>query len=168
MNRALRSLAAAAAALMLLIPAVAQSTRTAAEDGVRVYHREVFTYQRGGRPDPFQPLLRADDMALRVEDLRVSGITYSPNARESMVVFVTSDDKRRLRMRVGDRVGNMTVARIYPRRVDVRVDELGVSRTHTLEVQRVQQLEPGSDGGADAPAQQQPQQVSPQPRQPGA
>src|SRR5215218_1067267 len=64
-----------------------------------VYRREVFRYQRGGRPDPFQPLLTAAELGFRVEDLRLTAIIYSPGGNRSVAVFATGDSARRYRLR---------------------------------------------------------------------
>src|SRR5829696_1891191 len=83
-----------------------------------VYRREVFRYQRGGRPDPFQPLLTAAELGFRVEDLRLTAIIYSPAGNRSVAVFATGDSARRYRLHQGQRMGTMTVLRILPQRVD--------------------------------------------------
>ena len=101
-----------------------------------VYRREVFRYQRGGRPDPFQALLSAAELGFRVEDLRLTAIIFSPDARRSVAVFAEGDSARRYRMHQGQRLGTMTVMRIWPQRVDVRVDEFGGSRLQTILLQR--------------------------------
>ncbi|HET7464781.1 MAG TPA: hypothetical protein VFJ82_26295 [Longimicrobium sp.] len=112
-----------------------------------VYRREVFRYLRGGRPDPFSPLLTAAELGFRVEDLRLTSIIFSPDARRSIAVFAEGDSARRYRLHQGQRLGTMTVLRIWPQRVDVRVDEFGGSRLQTILLQRAQRLE-----AATAPA----------------
>lgn len=109
------------------------------EGGV-VYRREVFTYSGRGRPDPFRPLLGAEDLGVRVEDLRLTSVIYNPNPAQSIAVFIGADSSR-MRLRVGQRTGNITVTAIYPRRVDLRVDEFGVSRGHSILLKR-QPIEP--------------------------
>jgi len=140
-------LAAAVAALALAPVAPAQRpaaaapgvTRPTAEvPAVEVYEREVFRYQRGGRPDPFQALLTAAELGFRVEDLRLTSIVYSPTPRLSLAVFAEGDSARRYRLRTGQRLGTMTVLRIYPQRVDVRIDEFGGSRVETIQLRRAQ------------------------------
>jgi hypothetical protein len=102
-----------------------------------VYRREVFRYPgAGGRPDPFQPLLRGEEMGVRVQDLRLVGVVYSGDARNSVATFALPDTTQRVRLRVGQRLGSVTVLRIQPRRVDVREDEMGVSRVYSLELER--------------------------------
>lgn len=161
-----RTLFAAAAALLLAAPLGAQPApavpaANAAEPAgaaapalpeADVYRREVFRYQAGGRPDPFRPLLSGDDMGVRVQDLRLVGIIHSSNARASVAVFTLPGDSARLRMRVGQRLGAVTVVGIHPRRVDVREEALGVSRTYSLELQRAPRPAAGSAPAQPAPA----------------
>ncbi|HYH81655.1 MAG TPA: hypothetical protein VEX86_17750 [Longimicrobium sp.] len=147
----------AAAPLAAQAPAAAAPAPTAAT-GVDVYRREVFRYQRGGRPDPFQPLLTAADLGFRAEDLRLTSVVFSPNSRLSLAVFAEANTPRRHRLKVGQRVGNMTVARIYPQRVDVRIDEFGGTRTETIQLQRAERRTEVTAEDAPAAAAQ-PQQI---------
>ena len=146
------ALAAIALALGLASPAAAQPAAPAdsAVRPVASYNREVFRYQRGGRPDPFQPLLSAADMGYRVEDLRLTSIVYSPNPRQSIAVFAMADSSGRFRLRAGQRLGNITIVGIYPRRVDVQVSDFGVVRVQSLTLQRVVRTAPGPGAGAAA------------------
>ena len=149
----------AAAPLAAQAPAAASAPVAAAPSAasVDVYRREVFRYQRGGRPDPFQALLTAADLGFRVEDLRLTSVVFSPNSRLSLAVFAETNGARRHRLKVGQRVGNMTVARIYPQRVDVRIDEFGGSRTETIQLQRAERR---TEMAAEpAPGAAQPQQI---------
>jgi len=121
-----------------------------------VYRREVFRYLRGGRPDPFAPLLTAADMGFRVEDLRLTSIIYSPDGRRSIAVFAEgAAGARRYRLHQGQRLGTMTVLRVWPQRVDVRVDEFGGSRLQTIVLQRAQRQDSAAVGAAEAGGQQQ-------------
>jgi hypothetical protein len=119
---------------------------------VDVYRREVFRYQRGGRPDPFAPLLSSADMGFRVEDLRLTSIVYSPTPGRSFAVFADADTTRRYRLHPGQRLGTMTVVRIYPQRVDVRVDEFGSSRVETILLKRAERRLEREGAAPPAPA----------------
>ena len=171
-----RLLLSAAAALALAAPLAAQrpaarpaanapaapapaapASEPALPEG-EVYRREVFQYQAGGRPDPFAPLLSGDDMGVRVQDLRLVSIVHSSSPRASVAVFtLPSDSTQRVRLRVGERLGAVTVTAIHPRRVDVREDALGVSRAYSLELQRTRRPVSTGTPPAQAPAQQPPQ-----------
>ncbi|HSU13200.1 hypothetical protein [Longimicrobium sp.] len=126
-----------------------------------VYRREVFRYQRGGRPDPFQPLLTAAELGFRVEDLRLTAIIYSPDARRSVAVFAEGDSARRYRLHQGQRLGTMTVTRIWPQRVDVRVDEFGGSRLQTVLLQRTARQQQAVAADQAPAAQQIPVTIAP-------
>ena len=173
----LAALAAAPAPAQVPAPAAARpaglaapAPASAALPAADVYRREVFRYQRGGRPDPFTPLLTAAELGFRVEDLRLTAIIYSPAGR-SVAVFAAGDSARRYRLRQGQRLGTMTVTRIYPQRVDVRVDEFGGSRMQSVPLvraQRIQQAAQAADGSAGAQGQQLPVTITPAPQQPQA
>ena len=122
-----------------------------------VYRREVFRYQRGGRPDPFVALLSAADLGFRVEDLRLTAIVFSPAGNRSVAVFAEGDSARRYRLRQGQRLGTMTVLRIWPQRVDVRVDEFGGSRLQTIPLVRAERVQQAA-AAAGTPGGAQPQQ----------
>lgn len=165
-----------ALALLGAAPAAAQaraaSATAPATSPIEVYRREVFAYQRAGRPDPFQPLLSAADLGYRVEDLRLTSIIYSPDPRASVAVFALADSARRFRLRTGQRLGGITVAAIHPRRVDLRVEEFGVARIESVVLQRATQTEEAASRGGNAANPGQPviiQQAPPQrPAEPAA
>lgn len=119
-----------ALAMVTGIPASAQEAEPAP-----VYHREVFSYDRGGRADPFRSLLGSADLAIRIEDLLLRGVVYNPNAPSSSVaVFGEAGSNRRFRAKVGDRIGGIRVLTIRPKSVDVSIEELGVTRRETLQL----------------------------------
>ncbi|HEX8691038.1 MAG TPA: hypothetical protein VF746_01250 [Longimicrobium sp.] len=164
-----RSAAAAPAPVGAQSTAASAAAPAAAAAPVE-YQREVFRYQRGGRPDPFQPLLTAAELGFRVEDLRLTSIVYSPNPRTSLAIFAEGDSARRHRLRVGQRLGNMTVLRIYPQRVDVSVDDFGSSRVETIQLRRAGrraevQQQAGPPAAAAAQSPQIPVTIAPAPQE---
>jgi type II secretory pathway component PulC len=108
-------------------PVLAQAADTAA-----IYEREVFQYSRAGRPDPFRSLLNNSELGIRVEDLTLRGVVHNNDASLSVAVLEQAGNQRRIRARVGDRIGTLRVIAINPRSIDVLVEELGVSRRATL------------------------------------
>jgi hypothetical protein len=155
-----RAFRAALAALVLAAAGVAaQQAAVAPGDSAaavslpeaEVYRREVFRYPAGGRPD---------DMGVRAQDLRLLGIVYSANPRQSVAVFALPDSTQRVRLRVGQRLGSITVVGIFPRRVDVREEEMGVSRVYSMEVPRAGRPAPPP---TSAPAPAAPAQAAPPP-----
>lgn len=115
-----------------------------------VYQREVFRYDRTGRPDPFRSLLTAEELGYRIEDMLLSGVIYSPDARRSVAVLSDAVSGRRFRLRVGERIGGITVTSIQPRKVEVVVNEFGVIRRESLQLKRP---EPSRGAEEGAPAQ---------------
>lgn len=187
MPRAQSSAVLLAAALACAAPAAAQAPQGAAAgpaaaadatsavtaDPATIYRREVFVYDRRGRPDPFRPLVSIGELGIRLEDLQLRGIVYNADPRRSVAVFTHADTAQSLRMRVGQRFGNVTVAAIQPRRVDVRVDEFGTSRMESLVLTRptagvypAPGSQPAADGVAPAGAQPQPAGAEPAPASP--
>jgi hypothetical protein len=131
--------------LLLAQPLAAQPAQAAAQsetprEGERreiIYTREVFHYDGSRRADPFRSLLGTAELGIRPEDLTLVGVIYSTDPRASVAVFLQRGSTRRVRARVGDRIGSMTIAAIYPRRADVVVNELGVARRETLQLRPV-------------------------------
>jgi hypothetical protein len=105
-----------------------------AADSALIYEREVFQYQRGGRPDPFRSLLTNAELGVRTEDLTLVGVISHPDPRQSVAVLSQRGSDRRVRARIGDRLGSIRIVAIHPRRIDVVVEEFGVARRETLEI----------------------------------
>lgn len=138
-NKALSVFVGALAALSLgASPLRAQ----APADSVILYEREVFRYSREGRPDPFRSLLNNPELGMRFEDLVLLGVLYHPDPARSVAVLSQTGSPRRVRARVGDRIGGIRIVSIGPRSVDVIVEEFGVARRETLE------LRPASEKGS--------------------
>lgn len=135
---------AAAAAAFPCGSAAAQEEATPPEGSAPrvIYEREVFQYPRGGRPDPFRSLVGTGALGLRIEDVAVRGIVFDPDPAQSVAVLTVAGSDRPIRARVGDRVGGIRILAIHPRRVDVLVEEFGVSRRESL------QLRVGPEQGA--------------------
>src|SRR3954468_8519054 len=177
MRRPQADLRGAAAALLLLLAAplgaqaagappaaparlaAVQPPAAPALPAADVYRREVFRYQRGGRPDPFQPLLSAAELGFRVEDLHLTAVIFSSDARRSVAVFAEGDSARRYRLHQGQRLGTMTVLRIEPQRVDVRVDEFGGSRLQSIPLVRTQRIEAAAAAAGGAAGAANTQQI---------
>jgi hypothetical protein len=124
-------LLALGAAGMTLLDAGGASAQ-AATDSSLVYQREVFQYARGPRPDPFRSLLGNEELGVRLEDLALLGVVYHSDPARSVAVLAQNGAPRRIRARVGDRVGGLRVLAIGPRSVDVLIEEFGVVRRETL------------------------------------
>ena len=105
-------------------------------DPAVVYRREVFRYPRSGRPDPFRSLLATGDVGVRIEDLALRGVVLGPDVRSSIAVIADSANKRTYRLRVGQRLGGISVVGIGPREVELLVNEIGPPRRAVLVLAR--------------------------------
>ena len=107
-----------------------------------VYEREVFTYPAAARPDPFRSLLLEGDLGIRIEDLTLRGVVYHADPSRSVAIMTQAGTNRRIQARVGESVGPLRILGIYPDRVEIVIEELGVARRETL---RLVAPEPGAD-----------------------
>jgi hypothetical protein len=112
------------------------------------FEREVFSYQRGGRRDPFISLMTSSDIRPMIADLRLVAIAYDPSGRNSVAVLREDAQEQRAataaagnkatadvpqyRVKEGQQIGRMRVARISTRSVTFTIEEFGYSRQETL------------------------------------
>jgi len=140
MRNRLPLIVAAAAGLVLAAPAdplAAQSRpRPRPRDPVVVYEREVFQYDQAGRRDPFSSLLATPETGTSFEELALLGVLYNPEGSRSVAILAQAGSDRRIRARVGDRIGTLRVVAIRPTSVDVVSTEFGVARRGTLELRK--------------------------------
>lgn len=111
-----------------------------------VFEREVFQYPSFQRKNPFLPLDEGNT-GPRFEQLSVIGIMYSDNPTSSVAVLSTggvavAEDGtisavagEAFYLKVGQRIGNVTVVEIHPERVVVDVEEFGLVDRRTLAFQ---------------------------------
>lgn len=125
-----RSSFALALLIVFTAPALAQ------DPPIPIYRREVFDYNAQGRRDPFRSLVNTADLGVRVEDLTLRGVVVSRDARRSVATIEQQGTDRRIRARVGDRIGGITVVAITPRSVEVVIEEFGVPRREVLPLKR--------------------------------
>jgi hypothetical protein len=93
--------------------------------------REVFTYRVDGRRDPFVSLLNSDELRPMITDLRLVTVVFDPNGR-SVAVLRDMSSKDQYRVKVGQVLGRMRVARIEKQAVTFTIEEFGYSRQETL------------------------------------
>lgn len=108
-----------------------------------VFEREIFQYPSFTRRNPFRPLLAAEG-GPRFEQLSLIGLIYSNNPAESVAVLSTGGvqvnedgtlspiDGDAYYVRVGERVGNVTVRQILRDRVEVTVTEFDEQLSRTM------------------------------------
>ncbi len=106
-----------------------------------VFEREVFVYPTFQRRNPFAPLT-GDEGGPRFEQLRLVGVLYSSDPRQSIAVLGVqgsgsgANAVRTYRVRTGESLGNARVVEIRPEQVVMSIDEFGVFETRILEVRR--------------------------------
>lgn len=119
---------------------------TAAETEL-VFEREVFQYPEFTRRNPFIPL-DTDAEGPRFDQLSLIGVMYSADDPASSVAVVSTggvtflDDGTMspvagdaFYLKVGQRLGNVTVVQILREQVIVDVEEFGLTDRRTLEIQ---------------------------------
>ncbi len=102
--------------------------------GNLVFRREVYSYSRGGRRDPFVSLILSGDIRPLVADLEVAGIMYDPSGRNSFATLKDASTGVIYRARVGSVFGRVRVTAIRQREVSVAVDEFGFTRQEVLSI----------------------------------
>jgi hypothetical protein len=99
--------------------------------GSATFMRESFRYDRSGRRDPFVSLMAYGELRPLITELRVTSIAYDPQGG-SVAILRDLGTKEQYRVRVGESLGRMRVARIAQKAVTFTIEEFGYSRTETL------------------------------------
>jgi hypothetical protein len=112
-------------------------TISVTEHGVRSemsLNREVFSYDRGGRRDPFVSLLKNGELRPMLSDLRLVTVLFDPGGRNSIAVLhdASSPGRDQYRVRVGQMLGRMRISEIDPRQVVFTIEEIGYNRQAVL------------------------------------
>jgi hypothetical protein len=123
-----RSSGRTAASGRAVVQTVAGSTEVAPAAS---FERETFRYQRGGRRDPFVSLMTSGELRPLITELRVTSIAFSPRGN-SVAILRDLGTKEQYRVRVGESLGRMRVARINQRSIIFTIEEFGFSRQETL------------------------------------
>ena len=95
-------------------------------------NRETFTYDAGGRRDPFASLMNTSELRPLISDLKLVAVAYDPLGRNSVAVLRDLTSKEQYRVRVGQTLGRMRVAAIHEKEVIFTIEEFGYSRQETL------------------------------------
>ena len=93
--------------------------------------RETFQYAAEGRRDPFLSLLGTSELRPMVSDLRLAVVLYHPGG-DSRAVLRDVSTNEQYKVRTGQTLGRMRVARITPKAVTFTILEFGESRQETL------------------------------------
>ncbi|MBA3854447.1 MAG: hypothetical protein C0503_08535 [Gemmatimonas sp.] len=99
-----------------------------------IFNREVYSYPRAGRRDPFSSLIETGDIRPMLQDLVVVAITLAPNDRQSIATLRDASSEEIYRVRVGSVFGRMRVVAIRQREVVLAIDEFGNTRQETLSI----------------------------------
>jgi hypothetical protein len=135
------------------------SKGTSAKAERATFEREVFSYERAGRRDPFISLMKSGEIRPLLPDLRLVGIAYDPTGRNSVAVLREdaqdpnaisqgtarggqtvirkTDGVPMYRVKEGQQLGRMRVARIGPKSVTFTIEEFGYSRQETLALNEI-------------------------------
>jgi hypothetical protein len=105
------------------------------------FRREVFSYERSGRRDPFLSLLHSHDLRPMINDLKLVAVLYDPVGR-SWAVMRDMTTKEQYRVKVGQQLGRMRVTQIHPKSVTFTTEEIGFSRQQTLALNDSKEREP--------------------------
>ena len=136
-------------------PAAAPATPPQAPTEAKLaFDREVYSYQGGGRRDPFKPLIGKESLGPLFDDLTLKGIIYSPDPLRSLVL-IQDGAKRIYRLKRGAIVGNSRVVEIRPLAVRFAVENFGMIRYEVLE------LRPGAGAASGMQTTPGPQQAVP-------
>ena len=109
----------------------ASAGSTAVSSETASFLRESFRYSRSGRRDPFLSLMAYGELRPLITELRVTSIAYDPNGG-SVAVLRDLGTKEQYRVRVGESLGRMRVARIAKKEITFTIEEFGYSRQETL------------------------------------
>lgn len=109
----------------------ASAGSTELTSGMATFSRESFRYDRSGRRDPFVSLMAYGELRPLITELRVTSIAYDPKGG-SVAVLRDLGTKEQYRVRVGESLGRMRVARIAAKAITFTIEEFGYSRQETL------------------------------------
>ena len=96
------------------------------------FRREIFSYERGGRRDPFESLMNSGELRPLISDLKLVSVVLDPSGRNSVAILRDLNSKEQYRVRVGQTLGRMRVARIAQKSVTFTIEEFGYSRQQEL------------------------------------
>ncbi len=125
-----------ALALLVLMAGAAPANAQQEIQKTAVYKREFFEYTGAARQDPFRSAVRGGEVGVRMDDLSLRGIVHHSDPSRSVAFVVMGGGDRRIQARVGESVGTVRFLAIHPDRVEVAVEEMGVSRREMLRIQR--------------------------------
>jgi hypothetical protein len=109
----------------------ASTGSTPVPETISTLTRESFRYETSGRRDPFVSLMAYGELRPLITELRVTSIAYDPNGG-SVAILRDLGTKEQYRVRVGESLGRMRVARINRKDITFTIEEFGFSRQESL------------------------------------
>jgi len=97
-----------------------------------VIMREVFSYDAGGRRDPFVSLLTSTELRPTVADLKLVVVLFDESGRRPVAVMRDLSTNTQYRVTTGMTLGRMRVAQIKRRSVIFTIEEFGLNRQDSL------------------------------------
>ncbi len=148
MRRSLMAFLACVAIVPVLVTAQGARPQPAAPEKVEVpipelprdssgniiFNREVYSYSRSGRRDPFASLITTGDIRPILADLEIVGIILDGTGRNSVATLRDVSTSEIYRVRVGSTFGRMRVTAIRQREVGLAIDEFGFTRQEVLSI----------------------------------
>ncbi len=96
------------------------------------FNREVFSYVKGNRRDPFTTMITSSDLRPVITDLKLVTVIRSANAAASVAIMRDLTTNEQYRVRVGQTLGRMRVAQIQQRAVVFTIEEFGYNRQEVV------------------------------------
>lgn len=113
------------------LPAATAPTRPGGTRNQVTIEREEFSYTHEGRRDPFVSLMGSSELRPMISDLRLAVVVYDADG-DSRAVLRDINTNEQYKVRIGQQLGRMRVARIAPKSVTFTILEFGESRQETL------------------------------------
>ena len=100
------------------------------------FYREVYSWNDDGLRDPFLSLLATSEIRPLLSDLVLIGVIYDLSGRNSVASLLDASSSEMYRVKVGNIIGRMKVAKIGTESITLNIDEFGFSRQETLLLDR--------------------------------
>lgn len=115
-------------------PARARAAAAPSTDSgsVLTFNREMYDYPADGRRDPFFSLIKSSELRPVITDLRLVAVAFDAAGGNSVAIMRDLVTKEQYRVKVGQQLGRMRVARIDTKTVTFTLEEYGFSRQQTL------------------------------------
>lgn len=94
--------------------------------------REVYTYDKDARRDPFYSLLLSGELRPSIADLNLVGILYDESGRRPVAIMRDKSTNAQYRVTNGQQLGRMRVAQIRRKMVLFTIEEFGMNRQDSL------------------------------------